>query len=141
PERHDEQMLYSAMLALAQNRGTGQKNCKYGDVIDDLVDGHEPSLLHIGIKACPSHEPDQFTIVAVVSSRPKRLGLLGDDFLNVRWTSASLAHCGCVGDDFNRGSSALRQVVLKFGRNIDNESVFSFVHCPIDLTERDNRSG
>ena len=105
-----------------------------------LIATNQPCCI-FGLKRARVTSRTRFAVLALASSSPKRLSFLRDDFLNVRWTSARLAHRGRVGDDLDRRRSALGQVVLKLGRNIDDKGVFALVHRAIDLAERYDRGG
>ena len=118
-------MLDRPMFAFAQDGGAGEEDREHRNVVDDLVDRDEPTLLHIWVEARARDKPHQFPILSLASSGPKRFSFLRYNFLNIRWTPARLTHRGRVGDDLDRRGDALGEIVLKLGRNIDDEGVFA----------------
>jgi len=49
-QRHDEQMVHGAVLALAHDGGACQDNGEHGDVVNDAHDAGEPARRHIGVE-------------------------------------------------------------------------------------------
>src|SRR3974390_1001743 len=95
-------MLERAVLALAQNGGAGEKNGEHGDVVDDLIDRHEPALLHVRIEAGSTLEPDQVPVARTVSVTPEGLNFARHDLVDVSRSPTRLAHGRRIGRDFNR---------------------------------------
>src|SRR5262249_17984834 len=124
-----------SVLTLAQHRRTGEEDAEYRDVVDDLVDGDEPALLHVRIEPGAGVERDDVVIRRVVASGPERLYFPVHDVADVFRPAAGLAHPGSIGNYLDGGLLIGAQVALEIVRYIDDEGVLTCIHRRIDRTE------
>ncbi len=129
------------MLPLAQDGGAGQEDRQHRDVVDHLVDGDEPTLLHVRIEARARVELGERLGLLAAGGRPEGLHRIVDDLLNIAGPASRLAHRRGVADDLDRRLQVLGEVLLELRRDVDHEGVLAGIHVAVDVAERDDGGG
>src|SRR5215813_10034315 len=106
-------MLDRALLALADERGSGQDHGEHGEIVDDLHHRGEPARLEVRVELCAR---DYFDRQAHQSFAPgDELGDVVDDHvLDVGHAIKRLGHGGGIYVDLNRGLPPLENIRLEF---------------------------
>src|SRR5262249_34576805 len=129
---HDEKMLDRALLALADERSSGQDHGEHGEIVDDLHHRGEPARLQVRIELCTGHDLDRGTHQSFASADELR-DIVDDDVLDVGHAIERLGHGSGIYVDLNRGLPPLENVLLEFWGNFDDEDKTLRIHRCIDL--------
>src|SRR5262249_48032864 len=134
--RHDEKMLDRALLALADERSSGQDYGEHGEIVDDLHHRVEPARFQVRIELCAGHDLDRGTHQSFASGDEFR-DVVDDDVLDVGHAIEGLGHGGAIYVDLNRRLPPRKDVLLKLWGNFNDEDKTLRIHRCIDLCRGD----
>mmetsp|Transcript_91075 Transcript_91075/g.253589 ORF Transcript_91075/g.253589 Transcript_91075/m.253589 type:complete len:276 (+) Transcript_91075:783-1610(+) len=135
-DRHHQQVLDGAVLALADQRGAGQDDGEHGDVVDDLHQRTEPGVLQVGVEAHAHRQVDRWRGAAAVPQH-ETVDLGRDDLLHIAAAGEGLAHPRRVDIELQPRLAPGQHVALEAGRDDEHEGVVAAVHAGVDLAGRD----
>jgi hypothetical protein len=130
--------LDRAVLALANQRGSGQDQGDQGDTVDDRHHPGEPGLLQGRVEAHPRHEIDRRRCAAPAALNELR-HLTDDDLLRVAAAREGLAHARRIHVELDFRTSVAQDVALKVNGNDECKSELAAIHARIDPIERYHR--
>src|SRR5690606_35256535 len=111
-DRHHEQMLDRAMLALANESRARQYDGQHGDVVDHLHDAAEPAPVERWIEAISHCEVDGDGRIATIAL-DESCRLLRDDRLDIAAARECLADARSIDVELNGGAAACQNVPLE----------------------------
>ncbi|CAM2150335.1 hypothetical protein PT2222_230056 [Paraburkholderia tropica] len=136
-DRHHQQMLDGAVLALAYQRRARENDGEHRHVVDDFHQRAEPRLGEIRIEAHTHGEIDgQFGRRAIAVHELR--GFVVDHLLDVAAAGERLAHARGVDVELHFGCASGEHVALQIGRNVQHEGVIARVHAAVGLRGRDH---
>src|SRR5262249_56689086 len=98
-------MLDRALLALADERSSGQDYGEHGEIVDDLHHRVEPARFQVRIELCAGHDLDRGTHQSFASGDEFR-DVVDDDVLDVGHAIEGLGHGGAIYVDLNPTAAA-----------------------------------
>ena len=129
-------MLDGALLALADQRRTGQDHGDHGEIVDDLHHRSEPARLQIRIELCMRNHLDQSTRQSFPSRH--ELGHIVDDHvLDVGHPVEGLGNRGCIDVDLNGRLPPGKNIRLELRGNFDDIHEPLRIHPRIDFRRCD----
>ena len=129
--RHHQKVFQRSVLALADQRGTGQNDRQHRNVVDELHHRPEPRLRQIRIEAVALHNLHGCGCAAV--PRQERGNLPLDDLLDIPAPGERLRHARGVDVQLNCGRTPRQDILLEAVRYHDDERIRSVVHQRVDL--------
>src|SRR4029453_9042548 len=125
-------MLDGALLALANQRRTGQDHSDHSEIVDDLHYRGEPTRLQIWIELCACNHPYRCT------GQPFAPGgelyyIVEDHVLDVAHPIEGLCGSGGIYIDLNGYLPSGKNVRRELWRNFDNEKEALRIHGPVDF--------
>ena len=133
-------MLDGAVLALANQRRTGQDDRQHGDLVDDLRQAAEPGLLQRRVEACAQLQAHRRLGAGAVALH-ELLHLAQHHLLDEATAVEGLAHAGGVGVELDLRVAPGQHVTLEIGWNDQGEGVDARVHARVDprLVDQERR--
>src|SRR5215470_16591878 len=129
-------MLDRALLALADERGSGQDYGEHGEIVDDLHHRGEPARFQVRVELCAGHDLDRRTHQPLASADELR-DVVDDDALDVGHAIEGLGHGSGIYVDLNRRLPPRENVLLKLWGNFNYEDKTLRIHRCIDLCRGD----
>ena len=129
-QRHHQQMLDGAVLALADQRRAGEDEGQRGDAVDQLHHRTEPHIAQIRIEEHAHFRFDrQDGVSAMMLDEGRHLAV--DDDMDIAVAEEGLRHTRGVDVDLDRRLVPGQDVPLEIGRDVEDEGVEAHIHAGV----------